>query len=117
MKFTAVDARRMATAVDQRRIAKGHKSAESDGSADLKPEWANLRDRGEVCRGNLVVTAPRGDLVLQGVCFDSGSTADAVSVSLAKRLQKLGVSWGESGGRLVVANGEEVRPEGNCGYF
>ena len=112
MKFTAVDARRMATAVDQRRIARGHKSAESDGSADLKPEWTNLRDRGEVCRGNLVVTAPRGDLVLQGVCFDSGSTADAVSVSLAKRLQKLGVSWGESGGRLVVANGEEVRPEG-----
>ena len=62
--------------------------------------------------GMLTLTAPSGERLQLKTTFDSGSDTDAVSVDTATQLIKLGCSWGEAGGGILMADGRETTPHG-----
>ena len=82
------------------------KSADHQGDSSASPVRREAR-----LEGTLIVSCPGGPVEIQAL-FDTGSEADAVSHDKAVELRQAGVSWGDSGGNLVVANSGEIQPVG-----
>ena len=64
---------------------------------------ADAPQRQVTLEGTLTVSCPGGPVDVRAL-FDTGSEADAVSIEKATELRQHGVSWGESGGNLRVAD-------------
>ena len=93
------------------RVARGRKP--TDGCTEGTDQSQGGKPLRQVTlEGTLTVSCPGGPVDVRAL-FDTGSEADAVSMTKAVELQQYGVSWGESGGNLKVADSGEVRPVGS----
>ena len=63
-------------------------------------------------KGTVTVNTPAGPVDVEAL-FDTGSETDAISHEKAVEMRSQGVSWGDSGGNLVVANSGEIQPVGS----